>query len=177
MKRAALGLALVLTVFAAVPPTRAQETCRPDLLIGGPSGALTITQHAVVRQLGRNCPVLANEPDAVIYRSRQRVHIWYRLEGDLTYLHTVQPSDRFSARLWRLGEAVSSNELLTLSNDTLNVVATSGEAAVTGGRFDWRFHVNFVPLLPGTYRLQLFHGGRMLCRLDELCDVTIEVQQ
>lgn len=177
MKTIWLGIIVLLAGLTST--AWAQESCSSDKIVGGPSGALSITEHAVVRSLGRNCPVSADDLGADFAHPRNRpVFIWFRLEGDLSFLNTVRDTDRFTARLWRNDEGTTSNELLTIRKGVLKVEDAQAEAGLNDGRFDWRFHINFnIAILPGDYRLQLFHGGRLLCLLDGTCDVRFSVHR
>lgn len=174
--------ALLWLLGVLVITDNAHATCSPNAISGKVDAAtLRITEYAVVRNLGpANCPSPEDRLGSIIsLPSKGHLFIWFRLEGDELYLRSAAAKGKFRARLLRQGDDTTSNYLLKIFNDGLDIKKVAVEAANNEPKnFDWRFHVYFkTPTRPGTYNLALFQGSHPICtNAPDVCSVTIRIE-
>ncbi|MER9891868.1 hypothetical protein NKJ40_07140 [Mesorhizobium sp. M0119] len=161
------SIAVSTCLLGSVTEISAADVCLPNHISGTAAGKLEITQFAAVRNLGRrNCPqqsdYLGGEFSLPL---NAPLFVWFRLEGDLSYLDTAAAKAQFKVQLWREGDDSSSNGFLRIDSDRLNISTVKSEAeGNTPNNFDWRFHVQFLTRMrPGLYTLVLSQGDRLIC--------------
>lgn len=127
------------------------------------SQPLYITAFAVSLDAS-NCPgssVKLDEP--IILQTGQFVQFWYRIQGDLDYLRSVDAREPFVFRFGRLsGNSFVPFDALVLKG--VNLKKAVKEAENGDGLFDWRIWARKkVFFRPGTYSLSLYQANKLIC--------------
>jgi hypothetical protein len=173
-----LLIASILVGLSYVPVAALEQTCRgQDIKFSAPENRLVITDVAITRGF-TNCPVLTDDIGRTFAAvPRQRVYVWFRLEGTETFLEQVGPNDLFEATIYRTGDVVEGVSPLEIRRPRINVEAARAETLSNAGHFDWRMRTDIAAFnVPGIYTLTLWFAGRRICLQGGPCALIFRVE-